>query len=216
MSSIDTSREWVVGLVRASKYLTLSGLLLNLSLLWVLICLLSSLMGILTAQNTFEELQRRVATLMLNPQLQVAVLGVVIGFLVSLYAIFAELIPSLKELEGYVESLRTSLALISIGLILTITLLTVPITLSPLLYFTSTNPTLYFILSALPLGSLITYFVSYLGFLLTYVKLGALTGRSGFTVVGVLLLLSTFIIPVGFIAWLISFITARDLVKSLL
>ncbi len=214
MSSIDTSREWIVGLVRASKYLTLSSLLLNLSLLWALACLLSGLVNVLTPQNTFEELQRRIAILMLNPQLQVAVLGVVVGFLVGLYAIFAELIPSLKELEGYVESLRTSLALASIGLILTVALLAVPMSLSPFLYFTSTNPALYLVLSALPLGSLITYFISYLGFLLTYVKLGAFTGRSGFTAVGVLLLLSTFITPMGFIAWLISFITARDLVKS--
>ncbi|MEM0038590.1 MAG: hypothetical protein QXS42_07610 [Zestosphaera sp.] len=211
LSVVNLEREATAGLVRASKYMLLSSIITSASILWILAYLLTRLANILTSQDMLEEIQRTALYLTLNPQVQAAMLCMAAGFLVSLYATFAEFVPALRDLGVSAGGLSTAAGLISAGLILTVVFFAVPMVLLPILYGAGSYPYLGVVISALPLGGIVTYLISYVGFLLAFVRLGDLTGRTGFTVAGVLVLVSLFIQPLAPIAWLIALTTARRL-----
>lgn len=205
------TRELVVGLARASKYMLLSALIISSSILWIVIYFLTRLEHVLALQNTFENFQQTVLYLTANPQLQAAMLGMAFGFLTSLYAIFAEFVPALREFGG--GGLSTAANTIAAGFVLTVVFFAVPMMLLPIYYGVGPYPRLSYLLSLLPLGGIVTYLISYVGSLLALVRLGDLTGETGFTVAGVLLLVSVFIQPLSPVGWLIVFAAARRLLR---
>lgn len=211
LAEFAVTRELAVGLARASKYMLLSTLIISSSILWITIYVLNHLGYVLAPQNTFENFQQTVLYLTANPQFQAAMLGMAFGFLIGLYATFAEFIPTLREFGG--GGLSTAASMIATGFILTVVFFAVPMMLLPIYYGVESHLHLSVLLSVLPLGGIVTYLVGYVGFLLALVRLGDLTGETSFTVAGVLALVSTFIQPLGPVAWLIVFTSARRLLR---
>lgn len=208
-------RGWLAGFYRASKYLLVATLLETILLFLLLWWLIGVYPGFfLVDEHSLFNVGRELSLLMLSPQIQLIMLGFVINFLLWLYAVFSEVVPSLRELESQGVSLGTSLTMIVVGTIATLTLVAIQTTILSIAYLILTDIIVLIAIYVLVLVTLVTYLLTYIGFFLVFDKLGHLLSSKRLTVAGVLVLISAFIIFLGPIAWLISFTTLRNLLST--
>ncbi|MEO3993194.1 MAG: hypothetical protein QN229_02635 [Desulfurococcaceae archaeon TW002] len=208
-------RGWLTGFCRASKYLMIATLIKNILLFLLLWWLIGIFLGFFSlGRQDFLNLGEELTFLTLNPQMQLIMLGSMISYLLWLYAVFGEMVPSLRELESQGISLGNSLNIVIVGAIATLILTAVQITILSLVYLILSNVIALLIIYLLAFSILITYVLTYIGFFLVFDKLGHLLGVRRLVTAGVLVLISAFIIFLGPIAWFISFMTARKLLIS--
>ncbi|MEM1900319.1 MAG: hypothetical protein QXN90_07160 [Zestosphaera sp.] len=213
--SYGTQRGWLAGFYRASKYLVIATLLesiLFFSLLWWLIGVYLS--SFFTGERNFFDLGREFPLLLLSPQIQLITLGFMIGFLMWLYAVFGEMIPSLRELENQGVNLGASLTMVFAGTVATLTLAAIQLTISLAIYLILSNITVLIVIYSLSLGVLVTNLLVYVGFFLIFDKLGHVLNNKRFVIAGVLVLISAFIFFLGPVAWFISFVTVRNILST--
>ncbi|MFN3268026.1 MAG: hypothetical protein ACK416_02075 [Zestosphaera sp.] len=211
----ETQRGWLVGFCRASKYLVIATLIedvLLFLLLWWLISIFLSFFSL--GRQDFLDLSKGLTYLMLNPQMQLIMLGFMISYLLWLYAVFGEMIPSLRVLESQGISLGSSLTMVIIGTIVTLTLIAIQVTILSLTYIVLSDVTALITTYLLAFGILVAYLLMYVGFFLVFDKLGRFLGVGRLVTAGVLVLVSAFIIFLGPVAWFISFTTTRKLLST--
>lgn len=210
----EVQRAWLAGFYRASKYLVVATLLENMLFL-LLLWLIGVYLGFfLAGEHDLVNVGRELSFLVLSPQIQLIMLGFVIGFLIWLYAVFGEMIPSLRGLETQGVSLGTSLTMVFVGTIVTLTLTAIQITILSIAYLILSSIIALMTIYLLTLGTLVAYLITHVGFFLVHDKLGHLLGSKKLVVAGVLVLISAFIIFLGPIAWFISFTTLRRLLST--
>lgn len=210
--SSEIQLGWLASFSKASKYLVIATSLetiLIFSFLWWLIGIyLSSLV-----ENNFVDVEK-LFFLVLSPQTQLIVLGLVVSVFLWLYAVFGEMIPSLRELETQGVDLGDSLTIVTVGIIAFLTLIAIQATILSIAYLILTDIITLIIAYLLALGILITYFLVHIGFFLILNKLGHVLSNRKFMISGVLVLVSAFVFFLGPVAWFISFMTARNLLNA--
>ncbi|MGC8975001.1 MAG: hypothetical protein ACP5KB_02250 [Thermoprotei archaeon] len=212
---LEIQRGWIAGFYRASKYLVVATLLESImifSFLWWLIVVY--LRFFLSNGPNFVDVSKELSLLSLSPQTQLIMLGSVISSLLWLYAVFGEMVPSLRELEVQGVSLGSSPTMIVVGTIATLTQVAIQVTILSIAYLILTDIVILMITYLLALGTLVTYLLAHVGFFLVLDKLGHVLSNKRFVVAGVLVLVSAFIFFLGPVAWFISFMTARNLLKT--
>lgn len=211
----ETQRGWLIGFCRASKYLMIATLIENVLLFLLLWWLISVFLSFFSfGRQDFLDLSEGLTHLMLNPQMQLIMLGSMISYLLWLYAVFGEMIPSLRELEYQGVSLGSSLTMVIIGTIATLTLIAIQVTILSLAYLVVSGITALLTIYLLAFGILVAYLLTYVGFFLVFDRLGRFLGVRRFVSAGVLVLVSAFIIFLGPVAWFISFTTTRKLLST--
>lgn len=208
-------RGWVAGFYRASKYLLVATLLETILLFLLLWWLIGFYLGFfLVDEHNLLNVGRELSLLILSPQIQLIMLGFVISFLLWLYAVFGEVVPSLRELETQGVSLGASPTMIAVGTIATLTLVAIQTTILSIAYLILTDIIALIAIYMLALATLVAYLLTYIGFFLVLEKLGHLLGSKRLVVAGVLALTSAFIIFLGPVAWFISFTTLRNILST--